>query len=48
MPEGVQVNDLDEPLSVPGSTKKKSKKISKRDSAEIPEDGSLSAQRLIE
>lgn len=51
MPEGVEVADLDEPQdSVPGSTKKKkTKKMSqKRDSAEIPEDGSLSAQRLIE
>jgi hypothetical protein len=46
MPDGIDVADLDEPMSVPGSTKKKTSKISKqRDSAEIPEDGtgSLSA-----
>lgn len=47
MPEGVEVADVDEPASVPGSTKKKTRKVPD-DQVEIPEDGNLSAQRLME
>ena len=45
MPDGVQVDDMDDGERPPGSVKKRS---TKRDPQEIPEDGSLSAQRLIE
>ena len=51
MPEGVDVDDVDNPASVPTSVKKKpTKKASakEQDENEIPDDGSLSAQRLME
>ena len=50
MPEGVDVDDVDEPAGVTASTKKKksSKIAQERGSTDIPEDGSLSAQRLME
>ena len=51
MPEGVDVDDVDNPASVPTSVKRKpGKKASAavNDENEIPDDGSLSAQRLME
>ena len=45
MPEGVQVDDVDDGGR---SSAMKKKKVEQRGSTEIPEDGSLSAQRLME